>query len=61
MQNVAAGTGKFVSLRSGIQKKEIIHSLIKHSFEREKRMEYSKKGKLIFSNKTFFNIRRKLW
>ena len=48
-------------LRSGIEKNEIIHSLIKHSFEREKRMEYSKKGKLIFSNKTFFNIRRKLW
>ena len=54
MQNVAAGTGKFVSLRSGIQKKEIIHSLIKHSFEREERMEYSKKKKLVFFQQNNF-------
>ena len=48
MQNMDAGWQGFI-LRSGIEKNEIIHSLIKHSFEREKRMEYSKKGKLIFS------------
>ena len=59
MQNMDAGWQGFI-LRSGIEKNEIIHSLIKHSFEREERMEYSKKEKLIFSDKTFFTRTRKL-
>ena len=42
MQNMDVGWEGFI-LRSGIEKNEIIHSLIKHSFEREERMEYSKK------------------
>ena len=36
------------------KRKEIIHSLIKHSFEREERMEYSKKENSFFFNKTIF-------
>ena len=47
MQNMEAGWQGFI-LRSGIEKNEIIHSLIKHSFEREERTEYSKNEKLIF-------------
>ena len=48
MQNME--TGKFPSLESGIQKKEIIHSLIKHSFEREERNILVKKNSF-FSTK----------
>ena len=55
MQNMDAGWQGFI-LRSGIEKNEIIHSLIKHSFEREERMEYSKKKKLVFFNKTIFFV-----
>ena len=53
MQNMDAGWQGFI-LRSGIEKNEIIHSLIKHSFEREERMEYFKKENSFFSNKTIF-------
>ena len=42
MQNME--TGKFLGLTSGVQKKEIIHSLIKHSFEREERNILIKKN-----------------
>ena len=59
MQNMDAGWQGFI-LRSGIEKNEIIHSLIKHSFEREERMEYSQKKENSFlANKTFFNGGRK--
>ena len=60
MQNMDVGWQGFI-LRSGIEKNEIIHSLIKHSFEREERMEYSKKKEnSFFSDKRFFTRIRKL-
>ena len=59
MQNMDVGWQGFI-LRSGIEKNEIIHSLIKHSLKEKKEWNILKKRKLLFFWQKIFHSNKKI-